>query len=257
MVARALMIWLVLAGLLPAGAALAVSDAEMQAIHAAIADWQTVEARARLEPLLQAEPDEPGLQFAEARLLYFEGRYGDAVNLLDQLLERLGPGAPEAVKHLRAEVGQTHETLKSFDEYVTPDGRFRIRYTGRDKLLMPWLAEVLIQADKALAADFAWRPEGQILVEIYPRIDYLAKVSSLTEEAIETSGTIALCKYNRLMFTSPRGLVKGYGWRDTVTHEFVHYYVTKKSRNTVPIWLHEGIAKFQETRWRTGPGEAL
>ena len=62
-----------------------------------------------------------------------------------------------------------------------------------------------------------------------------------------------MCKYNRLMFTSPRGLVRGYGWHDTVAHEFVHYYVTKYSANTVPIWLHEGIAKFQEIRWRSQP----
>jgi tetratricopeptide (TPR) repeat protein len=59
------------------------------------------------------------------------------------------------------------------------------------------------------------------------------------------------------MFTSPRGLVRGYGWRDTVAHEFVHYYVTKKSADTVPIWLHEGIAKFQETRWRFPPAVPL
>ena len=44
---------------------------------------------------------------------------------------------------------------------------------------------------------------------------------------------------------------------DTPAHEFVHYYVTKVSRNTVPIWLHEGIAKFQENRWRSSPGHPL
>ena len=59
------------------------------------------------------------------------------------------------------------------------------------------------------------------------------------------------------MLTSPRGLARGYGWRDTIAHEFVHYFVTKVSKNTVPIWLHEGIAKFQETRWRDAPGHKL
>ena len=59
------------------------------------------------------------------------------------------------------------------------------------------------------------------------------------------------------MLTSPRGLGRGYGWRDTIAHEFVHYYITKVSKNSVPIWLHEGIAKFQETRWREAPGHQL
>ena len=47
------------------------------------------------------------------------------------------------------------------------------------------------------------------------------------------------------------------GWQDTIAHEFVHYYITKVSKNSVPIWLHEGIAKFQETRWREAPGHQL
>jgi tetratricopeptide (TPR) repeat protein len=82
-------------------------------------------------------------------------------------------------------------------------------------------------------------------------------VSSLSEEAIKTTGTIALCKYNRLMVTSPRALVRGYEWQDTITHEFTHFLVTRKSRNTVPIWIHEGIAKYEETRWRGKAGLAL
>ena len=96
-----------------------------------------------------------------------------------------------------------------------------------------------------------------IIVEVYPTIEYLAAVSSLTKKDLETSGTIALCSDNKLMLTSPRGLARGYGWRETVAHEFVHYFVTKVSGNTVPIWLHEGIAKFQETRWRDEPGHQL
>ena len=35
-------------------------------------------------------------------------------------------------------------------------------------------------------------------------------------------------------------------------HEYTHFVVTRVSHNTVPIWLHEGLAKFEERRWR-GP----
>ena len=59
------------------------------------------------------------------------------------------------------------------------------------------------------------------------------------------------------MATSPRALMRGYPWLDTVSHEFVHFLVTHKGRNTVPIWLQEGLAKFLETRWRGEPGKAI
>jgi hypothetical protein len=31
---------------------------------------------------------------------------------------------------------------------------------------------------------------------------------------------------------------------------YTHYLIFLKSENTVPVWLHEGIAKFEESRWR-------
>jgi tetratricopeptide (TPR) repeat protein len=230
---------------------------DYEALNKLVDDWQVHEARAELEPLLKASPDDPGLKAILARVQFNEGAYGDSLKTLDELRTALGGKLPNGVEQFRQDVQRTYDALKDFDEYVTPDKRFLIRTQGRDKVLLPYLEEVLRKQDEVLQQDFNYKPEGQVVVEIYPDISYLAKVSPLTEEEIETSGTIALCKYNRLMFTSPRGLVRGYAWRDTVSHEFVHYYVTHKSHDTVPIWLHEGIAKFQETRWRTAPGLAL
>ncbi|MEE2786617.1 MAG: tetratricopeptide repeat protein [Myxococcota bacterium] len=226
-------------------------------VHQLVSNWQTFDARRILEDALKDEPGHINLRFALGRLLFFEGDYSLALSTLDAVIGDLGDAVPEQIIRFREEVEKTHKTLKPFSEYTTPDGRFLIRYVGRDKALLPYLTQVLQATDKALTEDFKYRPKGRVLVEIYPEIKYLAAVSPLTELDIETSGTIALCKYNRLMFTSPRALVRGYGWRDTVAHEFVHYYVTKLSANTVPIWLHEGIAKFQESRWRAAPGAKL
>ena len=252
--------WLILVGvtiLSSTPAFAAISNEKLVDLHAAISDWQTVEVREQLATLKSKNPEDPGIMFLESRLLFFEGKYAEANALLDRLGREYGDGMPRSVSQFKALVDQTYQTLKNFDEYATPDGRFLIRFTGRDKAIIPYLVDVLVATDKALSADFQFTPQGRVVVEIYPEIKYLAAVSSLTEKDIETSGTIALCKYNRLMFSSPRALVRGYGWQDTVAHEFVHYFVTKVSRNTVPIWLHEGIAKFQETRWRADPGHAL
>lgn len=240
-----------------ASPATAASDAEIQRLHGLITDWQTVEARRRLAPLLAADPDSPTLGFIHGRLLFFEGRYKEALDVLDATLKEMGDAVPNSIRRFYERVSTTHDKLKNLDTTTSPDGRFFIRHHAKDKVLMPYLLDVLQRADAVYQKDFRMRPEGRIVVDIYPDATYLAAVSPLTEEDIETSGTIALCKYNRLMFTSPRALVRGYGWRDTVAHEFVHYYLTKASGNAVPIWLHEGIAKFEETRWRAAPGAPL
>ena len=233
----------------------AADNDELRRLHDLVSNWQIVEARERLGPLIEAEPDSATARLVLARVLFFEGNYGGATRVFDAIAEQWT--LPPDVAELRAHIEKTAQALKDFDEFVTEDRRFLIRYKGRDRLLLPYIVPVLQRQDDALAADFGFRPADQIIVEIYPDLSYLAAVSPLTMKDLETSGTIALCKYNRLMFTSPRALVKGYPWRDTVAHELVHYYVTKRSRNTVPIWLHEGIAKFQESRWRREPGAIL
>jgi hypothetical protein len=49
---------------------------------------------------------------------------------------------------------------------------------------------------------------------------------------------------------SPRASRHGYPWRDTVAHELAHLAQTRASRDRAPLWLQEGVAKRQETRWR-------
>lgn len=243
--------------LAPARALAAVDGDTIRRLVDLVEGWQVVEARTELDPLLKDDPDDPGLQYVLGRVLFYEGRYDEAAKVMDEVTAKMGGRDRPVYERSRDEIDRNAAALKGFDEFVSDDHRFRIRYQGRDKVVLPWILDVLKAQDDALAQDFGQRTTGQVLVEIYPEIKYLAKVSPLTEKDLETSGTIALCKYNRLMFTSPRGLVRGYGWRDTVSHEFVHYYVTKVSMDSVPIWLHEGIAKFQETRWRAPPAVPL
>ena len=55
------------------------------------------------------------------------------------------------------------------------------------------------------------------------------------------------------MVLSPRALVYGYRWLDAISHEYMHYLIVKLTANKAPIWFHEGLAKYEETRWRSGP----
>ena len=45
------------------------------------------------------------------------------------------------------------------------------------------------------------------------------------------------------MAVTPRALLRGYPWRDTLAHEYVHLVISRLSHNRVPVWLHEGLAE--------------
>src|SRR5439155_1682145 len=113
------------------------------------------------------------------------------------------------------------------------------------RLLAAWRIEEAASEVEALVKE---RADDADVLFLYGEVADLAKVSTLTLKEIETSGTIALCKFNRLMIVSPRALVRGYPWLDTLAHEFTHFVVSRASHNTVPIWFHEGLAKFEEQR---------
>ena len=251
-----ILIGFIFMGLLHGGGSIAQTFKDtLDSIAEDLGNWNTQSARKKIIALRKNSPSDPVGKFHYAHLLYLEGQYAASLKVYDEIAPELleSPG----ISRLYQLTKSTEKALRSFDELQTPDGRFLIRYEGKDRLLLPYLIDVLEKADQALQADFNFVPPSPIIVEVYPTIDYLAAVSSLTQKDLETSGTIALCSDNRLMLTSPRGLGRGYGWRDTLAHEFVHYFITKVSKNSVPIWLHEGIAKFQETRWRDAPGHKL
>ena len=86
--------------------------------------------------------------------------------------------------------------------------------------------DTLKAATEALEKELGVRMVSPVRLEIYPDADSLARVSTLSVQAIRTTGTIALCKWGRLMIASPRALMHGYPWLDTVAHEYVHLLLT-------------------------------
>jgi tetratricopeptide (TPR) repeat protein len=123
---------------------------------------------------------------------------------------------------------------------------------GKDAILVPYLVEALERQREVLGRALGYVPQGRLGVEIVESPKELAKVSTLTDEEIRTSGTVAVCKFNKLMLLSPKALLKGYDWLDTAAHEYTHLVLTRKSRNRAPIWLQEGLAKWFEDDWRGG-----
>jgi tetratricopeptide (TPR) repeat protein len=134
-----------------------------------------------------------------------------------------------------------------------------VRYAAGspDAAIAELAGEVLDTAWQTVGEDLGIKPSDPIRVEILGAPSDLAKLSPLTEGEIEKTGTIALSKYNKLMVVSPRATLFGYPWMDTLVHEYTHILVSRLSYDSVPVWLQEGIARFEQTRWRRPPEVSL
>ncbi|MBT9561042.1 MAG: tetratricopeptide repeat protein [Myxococcales bacterium] len=230
--------------------------ATLQAISTHIEAWDLPAARAELAPLEPDYADDPDVVFLHGRVSFYEGRYDDAVTQLEAVAAAM-PGDKQVASAL-ALYRSTRDVTQGFSRVPSSRGRFVFVFApGPDEVLLPYLDEAMEAAADTLGEAFAHVPSEPVRIEILARPEQLASVSPLKPSEIRTTGTIALCKYNRLIAVSPRALVYGYPWLDAVVHEYVHYLVTQLSRNNVPVWLHEGIAKYYESRWREKPPHRL
>lgn len=227
------------------------AKARIQNLDQNLEDWDLEAAKVELAALEKLAPaDVEPLAYYQGRVAFEEGRYADAERLLLKAGLTDKPGSwVRLAKETDAIVGGFERAESAHFIFLYPK--------GKDSLLVPWALDALEAVRTALEKDLGYAPPGKIRVEIVSSAGELAKVSTLSKEAIRTTGTIAICKFNKLMVTSPKAVVTGYDWLDTVAHEYVHLVVSRKSRNTVPIWMHEGLAKYLESRWRGPAGGAM
>jgi tetratricopeptide (TPR) repeat protein len=209
------------------------------------------DARAVLADLQKRASDSPEVKWLEAELAFQSGDYAGAIKQLDKLPDDAADGL----------VGQTRKLATSslavtegFAEVRSPGGHFVIRYApGPDATIAQLAGEVLDAAWQTIGDDLGLRPADPIRIELLGAPADLAKLSPLTETDIETTGTIALSKYNKLMVVSPRATIFGYPWMDTLAHEYTHLVVSRIAHDAVPVWLQEGLARLEQTRWRRAP----
>jgi tetratricopeptide (TPR) repeat protein len=222
----------------------------IRAGHDALDRWQLDEAVVIASELERALPDVPPVQALLGLVKFHQGDFEGALSLLERANEAgVDPG-------LLALVRSTAEETRG--SVAKESAHFVVRTPpGKDEILADIALEKLEIAYAAVSKAFDYAPGHKIAVDILHDAGGLARVSTLTETEIRTSGTIALCKYNRLMITSPKALARGYSWIDTLAHELIHLVISEKSKNSVPIWLHEGLAKYSESLWRGAPGLAL
>jgi tetratricopeptide (TPR) repeat protein len=212
--------------------------------------WQFKDAAVELKALEAAAPNAPETHLLEGYQRFLTGDYDGAVRALTAAAE----AQPEngETKSLRELAAAARDAIKDFREERSPHAI--IHYAPEDAALAPYARDTVEAAYAALHADLGFDPAQPIRVEFYRAPSDLAAVSSLSVAEVARTGTIALCKWARLMVTTPRALAYGYPWLDSMNHELVHYAVSTLTEDRAPVWLQEGLAKFLERRWREPPG---
>ncbi len=190
----------------------------------------------------------------KAALAFHLGDFPEALRLLQSVGGTFG--AEEAYQN---DLAVYTATVKSTRGFTTERrGDVEIRYLpGTDVVLIDDAFDVLQKAHDRIGKRLGGAPPGGVRMEIYPTADTFIGASSLPAESVRKTGVVALSKWTRLLVTSPRALGRGYAWKDTIAHEYIHYVVAYQTGDRAPVWLQEGIARSHEVLWRTDTFEPM
>ena len=208
--------------------------------------WDVEEAHREVQILLEKEPRNADLLEAASSVSFHRGDYEEALRLMRSALEY--GGEEERRKGLSLFIEETIGATKPLKRFESPHFILFLD-EKRDGILLDYLKDALERTYDAMADRYGFRPREKIRVEVFPDSKAFYFASSLSARDIET-GAVGLAKFNKLMILSPSALVHGYRWLDSISHEYMHYLIVKMTEDRAPIWFHEGLAKYEETRWR-------
>lgn len=183
---------------------------------------------------------------ADLWLAFHRGDYVAVEAILDKWGERAGEleGSEEGVPYratAEASRGMVALTGQGVSVRTAP---------GMELILAEEALETLSASRTSYDRLFGGGPQHDIVLDIFPTATRFISASGLPPESVRTTGVIALSKWTRLLLTSPRALARGYAWKDTVAHEYIHLVVAYRTQNRAPVWLQEGLAKHLEGAWR-------
>jgi hypothetical protein len=192
-----------------------------------------------------ADPADAALAIERARLMIYAGDYDGAAKVLER---------PDlAATDEGAELGDiARGSARGMAATLTMNqGIVEVRLQDDDdRALVPLLADVAVKVREQLVKDLGVELPAPLRIDLVRDQFTLAAMTGLPEEAARTTGTVAIAKWGRVTMISPRATDLGYPWLDTLAHEMTHLALTSGTRDKAPLWLQEGVAKREETRWR-------
>jgi len=226
---------------------------ESASVEHLYSEWRFSEADRALAALVKLHPGEPGTLVAKGYERFMAGDFRAAAAEY-----RAAIGTNVASAPLKEMLALAEGSAKVVDGYLERKStHFVFRFPAEDAVLADYGLETLEAAAAALDSDLGFKPSRPIPVDILRNSGDLATMTTLTDEEIERTGTVAVSKWSRIMLTSPRAMRLGYEWQDSLSHEFIHYVVAAMTYDRAPVWLQEGLAKFLEHRWRMPAGLSI
>ena len=200
------------------------------------------------EALYAQKPNDADILQLRARTLFHLGEFESVVSLLDQLAEQGGDVPDNGGFPARA-------SLAAFTGMIETKGEgIIVRHDpGIDRILVQDALSTMSAARIKFDAKLGGGPEHDVILDIFPTAKRFMQASGIPEEAVRTTGVIALSKWNRLLITSPKATSGGYPWMDTSAHEYIHLVVSWRTKDKAPVWLQEGLARYLEKHWREEP----
>jgi tetratricopeptide (TPR) repeat protein len=239
--------FLILICLITAQLHAAEAEREFKAGEDLLEAWHVADAEVLAAKALKENPKSAAALEFDGRVKFYQGRYQEALTVLDRALavdsKDQQRQAMKLLTQLTVDVHKTFKRNESAHFILFADDK-------RDGILVPHALDALEKSYEAIGAELGYYPKEKVRVEIAPDATAFNAISTLSLRDIEETGAVGICKFNKLMIISPRALSFGYRWVDSLSHEYLHYVIVGLTNNQAPIWLHEGMARFYETRWR-------
>ncbi len=197
--------------------------------------------------LSTADPDDVHIALERARLALYEMDCDAATVILARTdVQKLDDGS--ALADIAHGCARATAALKvNRDEGLSIEIEWQDEH---DAALAPLLSGTVERARDMLSRDLGvdW-PRPTRIVVVRDALS-LSAMTGLPYSSAKTTGTVAVAKWGRVTILSPRATPHGYMWLDTIVHELTHLAVTRASGDRAPLWLQEGVAKYEESRWR-------
>jgi tetratricopeptide (TPR) repeat protein len=229
---------------------MAASPELISSLTTRLESWDVEEIWPEVKEALAKDPRDSKLLELASQIAFHRGDYQESLKLMKLAMEVGGEDDTRRGYALLTE--ETINVLTPFKRYETP--HFVILLDEKqDSILVDYLTDCLEKTYQVMAKQYGFQPKEKVRIELFPDAKTFYLASTLSVRDIEVTGAVGLTKFNKLQFLSPKGLVYGYRWLDAISHEYMHYLIVKLTSNKAPIWFHEGLAKYEETRWRNGP----
>jgi tetratricopeptide (TPR) repeat protein len=234
--------WIVLSPVRPATAV--VGPVSVKQIADAITELDVERARRLLE---RHSSDVPAVAFERARLAIY---VGDCLSAMAILSAPHFKNSPET--RGLAELTQTCAGATAGAKIVEDkkNGVWIRLQEEQDEAFVPFVVDIAVRARQVIEADLSVHLPRPLRIDLVRDLFSLSAISGLPVSAAETTGTVAVARWGRVTMISPRATPHGYPWQDTLAHEIAHLALSRATRDKAPLWLQEGIAKREETRWR-------